>query len=41
MVQDLKKGAALGVGVDHPEYRHAINAVEPAVRASLVNDLAG
>ena len=41
MVQALKTGAALAVGVDHPEYRHTIDAVDPAVRASLVNDLAG
>lgn len=41
MVQALKQGAALAVGVDHPEYRHSIGAVDPAVRASLVSDLAG
>ena len=39
MVQALKQGAAFAVGVDHPEYRHALAAVDPAVRASLVNDL--
>jgi hypothetical protein len=41
MVQALKQGAPLAVGVDHPEYRHSIGAVDPAVRGSLVNDLAG
>ena len=41
MVRALKTGAALAVGVDHPEYSHTIGAVDPAVRASLVNDLAG
>jgi TusA-related sulfurtransferase len=41
MVRGLKEGAALAVGVDHPEYSHTIGAVDPAVRASLVNDLAG
>ena len=41
MAQALKTGAALAVGVDHPEYRHTIDAVDPAVRGSLVNDLAG
>ena len=41
MVRALKEGAALAVGVDHPEYSHTIGAVDPAVRASLVNDLAG
>ncbi|HEY7741906.1 MAG TPA: DUF3501 family protein [Burkholderiales bacterium] len=41
MVAALKQGAPLGLGVDHPEYSHTIGAVDPAVRASLVNDLAG
>ena len=41
MGQALKKGAPLAVGVDHPEYTHTIGAVDPAMRASLVNDLAG
>lgn len=41
MVQALKKGAALAVGVDHPAYGAAVGAVDPAVRSSLVNDLAG
>ena len=40
MVQALKKGAALAVGVDHPAYSAAVGAVDPAVRNSLVNDLA-
>jgi hypothetical protein len=41
MVRALKEGAALAVGVDHPEYGHTLGTVEPAVRASLVGDLAG
>ena len=41
MVQALKKGTALAVGVDHPAYSAAVGAVDPAVRTSLVNDLAG
>src|SRR3970282_2560290 len=41
MVQALKKGAALAVGVDHPAYSAAVSAVDPSVRASLVNDLSG
>ena len=41
MVQALKQGAALAVGVDHSAYSHTVGAVEPAVRASLANDLAG
>jgi hypothetical protein len=41
MVQALKRGAALAVGVDHPAYSVAVSAVDPAVRASLLNDLTG
>ncbi|MGH8634393.1 MAG: DUF3501 family protein [Burkholderiales bacterium] len=41
MVQALKQGAALAVGVDHPAYSATVGAVDPAVRASLVGDLAG
>jgi hypothetical protein len=39
MVQALKRGAALAVGIDHPEYAAAIGGVPAAVHASLVNDL--
>jgi hypothetical protein len=39
MAQALKRGAALAVGIDHPEYSASIGAVPAAVRASLVNDL--
>ncbi len=35
----LKHGAALGMGVDHPEYRAEIPAVGDATRAALVADL--
>jgi len=41
MVQGLKQGAALAVGVDHPAYTAAVTGVAPAVRASLVSDLNG
>ena len=41
MVQALKRGAALAVGVDHPAYSAAVGVVGPAVRSSLVNDLSG
>ena len=41
MVQALKRGAALAVGVDHPAYSAAVGAVDSAVRSSLVNDLSG
>ncbi len=40
MVQSLKSGAALGAGVDHDHYRHAVTPVPAAVRAALLADLA-
>jgi len=39
MVAALKGGAALGVGVDHPAYAAAIEALPGPVRDSLVADL--
>ena len=39
MVATLKSGAALAVGVDHPEYRAQISALADDVSASLVGDL--
>ena len=39
MAAALKTGAALSVGVDHPNYRHEIAAVAENVRASLAADL--
>lgn len=39
MIATLKAGAAIAVGVDHPQYRHEINPVSPAVQASLKADL--
>jgi len=39
MVSDLKNGAALSVGVDHPKYQHAIEALPASMRDSLVADL--
>jgi hypothetical protein len=39
MAQALKRAAALGVGVDHPEYRAEV-APAPAVRDSLAGDMA-
>ena len=41
MTQALRRGAALAVGIDHPEYAAAIGGVPAAVHASLVNDLKG
>jgi hypothetical protein len=39
MAKALKGGASLGVGVDHPSYRHAITALEEHVRSALLADL--
>ena len=38
--KSLKRGAALAVGVDHPEYAFTLQVVDSPVRASLVADLA-
>ena len=40
MRERLKSGAALAVGVDHPEYRFAADPVPPQTRAALARDLA-
>jgi hypothetical protein len=39
MIEALKRGVALGIGVDHPEYRAEIPAVGEATRKALVEDL--
>jgi Protein of unknown function (DUF3501) len=39
MVAGLKAGASLAVGIDHPEYRHEVSTVSPAVHAALTADL--
>ncbi len=39
MVAAAKGGAAIGVGVDHEQYRHEVSPVSPAVRAALAADL--
>jgi hypothetical protein len=36
---ELKGGAALSVGIDHPDYSHALASVTDNLRASLVADL--
>ena len=41
MVQALKDGAQLAIGVDHPQYKVAADPVDSGVRASLVGDLRG
>jgi hypothetical protein len=40
MVAAAKGGAAVNVGVDHVNYRHAVEPVAPAIRDALVADLA-
>ena len=39
MVTALKEGAALSIGIDHPNYQHAIEALPESVRESLIVDL--
>jgi hypothetical protein len=40
MIEALKNGAALGIGVDHPQYIAEIPAVGDATRKALIEDLA-
>lgn len=40
MVTAAKGGAAIGMGIDHPGYRHQVAAVPEPVRAALIADLA-
>jgi hypothetical protein len=40
MIAALKRGVALGFGIDHPAYAVALPAVADATRAALVADLA-
>lgn len=40
MVAAAKQGAAIAIGIDHPEYREEVAALPEATRASLVADLA-
>jgi hypothetical protein len=40
MVAAAKGGAAVSVGIDHPNYRHAVEPVAPVIREALVADLA-
>ena len=40
MVDALKRGAPLAIGIDHERYRHAVDPVPPAVRSALAADLA-
>jgi hypothetical protein len=40
MVAAVKNGAAIGVGIDHPNYRHVVEPVALGIRDALVADLA-
>ena len=40
MIDGLKKGAALAVGIDHPDYPVRVDEVAPNVQAALVRDFA-
>jgi len=40
MIQAVKSGAAVGMGIDHPAYTHAIEELPEAVRIALARDFA-
>jgi hypothetical protein len=40
MIGALRGGAGLAIGIDHPRYKHAIEAVPEAVRSALIADFA-
>jgi hypothetical protein len=40
MVDAMKSGASLSIGVDHDNYRHSLGPLPPPVRDSLSLDLA-
>jgi len=39
MVEAMKSGAFLCIGVDHQNYRHSLNPLPAAVRDALSRDL--
>jgi hypothetical protein len=39
MVDALKGGASLSIGVDHPNYRHSVSPLSAAARDALLRDL--
>ena len=41
MIEAVKQGAAIAVGIEHPAYHHKLDAVPPAIRDSLAQDLVG
>ena len=38
MIAALKGGAALGAGVDHPEYRYEVEPLAQSLREALLED---
>jgi hypothetical protein len=40
MIGSLRSGAALAVGIDHPNYSHAVDAVSEPVKRALIADFA-
>ena len=40
MIAALRQGSPIGAGVDHPQYSVAVDALDAAVTASLLGDLA-
>lgn len=40
MVAALRAGAGLAIGIDHPNYTHAVEALPAAARAALLSDFA-
>ena len=40
IIDSLKRGAELAIGVDHPAYSVSLNAIPSNIRASLLQDLA-
>jgi hypothetical protein len=38
MIESLRGGAALSIGIDHDQYRHAIEAVREPIRSALIAD---
>ena len=41
MVQAVKSGAALAMGIEHPAYSHSVEKLPDEVRAALARDLTG
>ena len=39
MVKAVKQGAAIGMGIEHPSYNHALDPIPAAMRDSLAHDL--